>query len=205
MKRIEGFGELRLSWDGFAIGAWGPGIALVNSCQATAGFDGTDGEHVSRAEMEGRVFCTEIARFFQRHIPGFERSYLLDLGWQFVPRSARMIEGELEYVSPQDFEEREPTVPDPIFVTAQGGDRFDTPKQISYRVLVPKNVDNILAAGKCASGAVLFRSTGCCLAMGEAAGTASQLMSQTGIDNRNLNPDVLGSALRTQGVIFDLP
>jgi hypothetical protein len=205
VKRIEGFGELRLNWDGFAIGAWGPGIALVNSCHGMGGFDGTNGYHVSRAEMEGRLYCSEIAEFYKRHVPGFENSYLLDMGWQFVPRSARMIEGELEYTSQREFEEREAEVPDPIFVTARGGDLFDRPKQMSYRVLVPKKVDNLLAAGKCASSAALFRSTGCCLAMGEAAGTAARLMSETGVENRKLDAAVLASALRAQGVILDIP
>ena len=205
VKRIEGFGELRLNWDGIAMGAWGPGIALINSCHGMSGFDGTDGDHVSRAEMEGRIYCTEIAGFYKKYVPGFAESYLLDMGWQFVPRAARMIEGELEYASEQEFEASGAEVPDPIFITAPGGDLYGSPKQMSYRVLVPKKVDNILVAGKCASSAVIFRTTGCCMAMGEAAGTAARLMVETGESNRNLDPVGLGSKLRKQGTILDLP
>ena len=205
VKKIEGFGELRLNWDGFAIGAWGSGIALVNSCHAMAGFDGTSTEHVSRAELEGRIYCMEIARFMRKYLPGFEDSYLLDMGWQFVPRFARMIEGEFEFTSQDELRGKSRTYPDAIFVSARGGETYSEPRHMPYRVLVPKLVDNVLVAGKCASSANYFRSIAACMAMGEAAGAAASILAKSGVTNRDLDPKDLHRALRDQGVILDIP
>jgi hypothetical protein len=202
VKRVEGFGEMRLNWDGFAGGAWGKGVVLVNACHARSGFDGTKGEHVSRAEMEGRVYCMEIARFLKKYVEGFEAASLIDLGWQFVPRAARSIEGEYE-VTGEDVRETGRRFPDAIFVRGGMNEHYGEPDQIPYRVLVPKKVDNILAAGKCASGARFFRSIPMCMAMGEAAGTAAALMAERGVANRDVDIPLLQEKLKGQGVLFE--
>ena len=201
IKRVEGFGELRLNWDGFAGGAWGPGVALVNSCHAMAGFDGTNGAHVSRAEIEGRTYCREIAAFLKKYVEGFEESSVVDMGVQFVPRFARMIEGAYE-VTPDDLE-NERRFDDVVFLYKFGGERYGDYAQIPYRVLVPQGVDNLLVAGKCASSARYFRSIACCMAMGEAAGTATALMAEQGVANRDLQVSLLQERLVSQGVILE--
>jgi len=205
VKKIEGFGEMRLNWDGFAGGAWGAGVALVNSCHAMAGFDGTNGEHVSRAEIEGRIYCLEIAHFLRKYVDGFQASSLIDMGWQFVPRHARMIEGEYQ-VTQEDIQGAK-RFPDAIFLVGSGGvtARYGDFGQIPYRALVPKKVDNILVAGKCASEARLFRSIPCCMAMGEAAGAAAMLMAKHGVANRDVDIPLLQETLTEQGVILDMP
>ena len=203
VKKIDGFGELRLNWDGFAGGAWGPGVALVNSCHAMAGFDGTDGEHVTRAEIEGRIYCREIAEFLKKYVDGFQASSLIDIGQQFVPRFARMIEGEYE-VTAEDLRSAQ-RFPDAIFLYGSGGSRYGDYAQIPYRALVPKGVDNVLVAGKCASGASRFRSIACCMAMGEAAGAAAALMAKEGVANRDVDVSLLQETLTQQGVILDIP
>lgn len=203
VKRVEGFGELRLNWDGFAIGAWGPGVALVNSCHAMTGFDGTDGAHVSKAEEEGRIYCMQIARFLKKYVAGFADSFLLDMGWQFVPRSARMIEGEYEFQSQSDLQGEGKRFPDAVFITCRGGETFSKIHQIPYRVLVPKLVDNVWVAGKCASSARFFRSIAACMAMGEAAGVAAHLSARTGSSNRGLDVGLLQDTLKKQGVLLE--
>jgi hypothetical protein len=201
VKKIQGFGEMRLNWDGFAGGAWGPGVALVNSCHAMAGFDGTDGKHVSRAEREGRIYCMEIARFLVKYVPGFQSAFLIDMGWQFVPRHARMIDGEYQ-VTGKDVRGTGTRFPDAILLRGGVTVHYGEPDQIPYRVLVPKKVDNVLVAGKCASQARFFRSIPCCMAMGEAAGTAAVLMAERGVANRDIDISLLQKMLREQGVIL---
>ena len=80
---------------------------------------------------------------------------------------------------------------------------YGEPDQIPYRVLVPKKVDNILVAGKCASGARFYRSIPMCMAMGEAAGTAAVLMAERGVANRDVDIPLLQEMLRAQGVILE--
>jgi hypothetical protein len=56
--------------------------------------------------------------------------------------------------------------------------------QLPFRMLVPKGVDNLLVAGRCASmtheGQAAARASGACFAMGQAAGTAAAMAVRSG-------------------------
>jgi len=202
VKKFEGFGELRLNWDGFAGGGWGPGVVLVNACHTMRGFDATNGEHVSRAEVEARKYCVEIANFLKKYVPGFEQSFLIDMAWQNCPRHVRMIEAEYELTA-EDISGPGRDFPDTIYLFPDGRGSAQAHK-IPYRILVPKRADNILVAGKCAGGASRARSIPSCMAMGQAAGTAAALMARHGVTNRELDIHLLQTALRENGVILEL-
>lgn len=201
IKKVEGFGEIRLNWDGFAGGAWGPGVSLVNACHVMGGFDGTNGNHVSRAEIEARKGCFEIANFFKKYVPGYEDSYIIDMGQQTIPRHARMIQGLYE-MKHEDIVKRR-SFDDAVYLfhgLAMPGE----PTGVPFRILVPKNVDNILVVGKCASGAIYVRSEPSCMAMGQAAGTAASLMVKEGTANHRLDISRLRECLRNDGVILSM-
>jgi hypothetical protein len=78
--------------------------------------------------------------------------------------------------------------------------------QIPYRALVPKNVDNLLVAGRCISvthvalGSIRVMLT--CMVMGEAVGTAAVLSLREEVAPRDLNPNILQRQLEKQNVIF---
>lgn len=199
-KRIDGFGTMNLNNDGFAIGAWGPGIALVNTCNAISGFEGTRGDHVSRAEEEGRIYNMEIAAFYKKHVPGFEHSYVESIGWQFVPRHSRMIRG-MTVGTAETVNGEGCAVADPVYLFG-GMATFGKPNAIPYGVLVPQCVDNVLVAGKCASGSNHFRSIPSCMAMGQAAATAAVLIARDGGKSWNVNRTELRSLLLKQQVIL---
>jgi hypothetical protein len=77
---------------------------------------------------------------------------------------------------------------------------------IPYRVLVPRNVDNLLTAGRCVScthfalGSIRVMAP--CIGMGEAAGTAAVLSLQAGLTPRALDIGQLQQQLRSQGGIL---
>ena len=74
---------------------------------------------------------------------------------------------------------------------------------VSYRSLVPKTGENILAAGRClgAPDSVdTFRLICPCFVTGQAAGTAAALAAKTGISPRHLDVKRLQSVLRSAGV-----
>ncbi len=200
-KKVEGFGEIRLNWDGFAGGAWGPGVSLVNACHAMGGFDGTNGAHVSCAEIEARRNCLQIANFFRKYVSGFEDSYIIDLGQQIIPRHSRMIEGLYE-MNHEDIVKGK-TFDDTVYLF-HGLGMPGEPCGVPFRILVPKNVDNILVAGKCASGANYIRSQPSCMAMGQAAGVAAALMVRGSVANHQLDISELRECLRNDGVILNL-
>lgn len=205
LKVIPGFGILRPNWDGFAIGAWGEGIALVNISTCWEGFDPTRGEDVSRAEEECRKYNYEIANFLIKYVPGFENACLLDMGAQTVARHGVMIEGVVhggkEYV--EQAKERKTPLGDGIY-WAGGVGRFGEPVPVPYGVCLPQGVDNVFVAGKHASGASAYRSIPSCMAMGQAVGVAAALCARDGQKNLELDIEVLQSELRRQDVLLDL-
>lgn len=84
-----------------------------------------------------------------------------------------------------------------------GGGIPGFPRRVPYRIMVPKKVENLLVAGKCASGAVYVRSIVSCMAMGQAAGTAAALASRKGVSPQRIDIKDLQASLRRQGVILE--
>ena len=57
------------------------------------GIDGTNPEHLTRAEIEGRKQCQFIFEFMKKHCPGLENARLLQIASQIGIRETRHIEG----------------------------------------------------------------------------------------------------------------
>ena len=84
------------------------------------------------------------------------------------------------------------------------------PFMIPYRCLVPKGIENLLIAGRCISwthGALVnnARDMNTCMALGQAAATASVLAIENKVTPRKLDYKILEKDLRSQGVILDMP
>jgi hypothetical protein len=71
-------------------------------------------------------------------------------------------------------------------------------------MIVPKRVENLLVAGRCASmtheGQSAARASGGCFVMGQAAGTAAVLAGTTPI--QQIDPKRLQQALREDGCLL---
>lgn len=201
-KHIPGVGTLKPIWDGFAIGAWGEGVALVNICGCWEGFDPTRGDDVSRAEEECRKYNHEIANFLIKYVPGFENAFLLDMGAQTVDRSAVMIDGVVRGGGALMGTEKRP-LGDGVFWYG-GYRRYGPPVPIPYGVGLPRGVENLFVAGKHASGGVHYRGIVSCMAMGQAMGAAAALCARLGTANTALDVALLQDELRRQDVLLDL-
>ena len=74
---------------------------------------------------------------------------------------------------------------------------------IPYRCLVPKRVDNLLAAGLCISSEQQpyesHRAMAPIMAIGQAAGTAAALSALNGVKPRSLDVSLLQKTLIAQG------
>ena len=72
-----------------------------------------------------------------------------------------------------------------------------------HRSLLPKRVDNLLAAGRCGSadflGHAAGKSMGNMMALGQAAGVAAALCAAQGVTPRALSVPQLQAALRAMG------
>lgn len=166
------------------------GVVIVNTSRVQ-GYDPTDPQQLSEAEMLGRQQCAEIFRFLQRYCPGFEDAVRMDASPQIGVRESRHVKG-LYTLTAEDLV-RQRSFPDPI---ALGGYPIDihspehaetdsiqfaegTTYQIPMRSLLVAAPENLIVAGRCISATheamAAFRVTPIAMAIGQAAGTIAAL------------------------------
>ncbi len=198
------------------------GVTYHNMTRIT-GIDGTRAEDLTRAEIEGRRQARLMAAFFRKYIPGFERSALIATGSVGL-RETRRLCGVKTLTREDVMSARK--FPDAIASHAyyidmhnpdggfggesSSGDAYHPEEgdfyQIPYGCLIPERVDGLLVAGRCISAdrAALgsVRTTACCVALGQAAGTAAALCVKAGIEPRNLDPQKLRALLLEQNVFL---
>jgi hypothetical protein len=177
--------------------------------------NGIEPDDLTRGEIEGRRQAVEAFAFL-RTVPGFEKSYIVDLPPQLGIRETRRVVGGYQ-LSGEDvlgcasFEDSIGVNGWPIEAHVAGDVIFTFPpipesrgfNELPYRMLVPKGVDNLLVAGRCASmtheGQSAARVSGACFAMGEAAGSAAALALSGNTRPRDIAIGTLQQALRQQG------
>jgi hypothetical protein len=191
-----------------------PGEYRFNSSRLL-GYDGTDAESLTRAEVEGRKQVWELVHFFRNHCPGMQNSYLLDTASYVGIRETRRIVGDYvltleDLKGPTDFPDviamcgfyidiHNPDGPGQVHRETRLAPEYGIP----YRSLVPQKVEQLLVAGRCISadhialGAVRVMPPAC--ATGEAAGVAAALAVQQEIMPREVSVQELQDLLRRQG------
>ena len=169
-----------------------PGVVWCN-CPHMTGLDGLKVEDLTRAEVQGRHHIHQSVEYIRKHMPGFERCIVIDIAPQTGVRQTRMLEGEY-VITKEDLMERK-RFPDAV---ARGRD-YTTP----YRAIVPKQIDNLLVAGRhysaTSSAQKMSREIPPCMAMGEAAGVAAALALDAGVAVRDVDVKRLQAKLRAQG------
>ncbi len=184
---------------------------LIN-CTRVQGLDGTQVEDLTEAEEEGRKQVLMMAEFLIKSIPGFSRASVSAVGTQIGIRETRRIVGQYiltmeDVLQGRKFEDviaksgypidiHDPTGKGVTAASIQGDGVYDIP----YRCLVPLDVDNLLAAGRCISttheALATTRLTPSCMATGQAAGTAAALSLIDGVVPGELSIGRLQEQLR---------
>jgi hypothetical protein len=202
-----------------------PGEVWINMTRVK-GVDGTDPRSLSTGEIEARHQIKDLFTYLTRYVPGFERAYFTKTAPFLGIRETRRIGGLYtmtrdDVLACRRFEDAIAVASYPIDIHRPGdngctlewcGDCYDIP----YRSLVPRNVENLLVAGRCISttheamGAIRVMAT--CMAMGEAAGTAAALaiaddVSPAEVDIAALQRELLahGAYLRQTPVFAPQP
>ncbi|MEM1990125.1 MAG: FAD-dependent oxidoreductase [Thermoproteota archaeon] len=177
--------------------------------------DGTRVEDLTFAEVEARRQMMELVAFLKKNVPGFEKAYLLMSATQIGVRETRRIIGEYVMTGEDILKARKftdviargsypidihnPTGEGTVIKSPPPGSSYDIP----YRSLVPKNVENLLVAGRCISttheAQAAIRVIPIVVAIGQAAGTAAALAAKLNISPRKLNVQLLQKTLREQG------
>lgn len=179
---------------------------------------GLDPDEMTRGEIEGRRQAVQAFEFL-RTVPGFEKSYIVDLPPQLGIRETRRVVGGYR-LSGEDvlgcasFEDSIGVNGWPMESHVAGDVIFKFPpipesrgyNELPYRMLVPQGIDNLLMAGRCASmthdGQSAARVSGACFAMGEAAGAAADLALSGNTIPRDIAVEKLQQALQQQGAFI---
>lgn len=205
-RKVDGIGEIIHNLDGFTSGLWRKGEVVINAitfqCYPTARkeFDAFDIEHITKIEVAARKRVIELTNFLKKYMLGWENCYIVDTGAITMPRHVCMIEGE--YTLTLDDAQEGKKFDDAIFLAPYMRQRFAF--QAPYRMMLPKKIENLLVAGKCASGSTYVRAIPSIWAMGQAAGTAAALACRKGVTPRQLDISDLQETLREQGAKLDL-
>ncbi len=199
---------------------WRANVTQIRNPDGSA-LDGTDAEQLAAGELEGRRQIRDYIVFLRECVPGFERAYVLDIAPQVGIRETRRLAGE--YVLTGDdvlgcasFRDTIGVNGWPIERHVAGDVEWVWPpiprsrgfNQLPFRMLVPRRIDNLLVAGRCASmthdGQSAARVSGACFAMGQAAGTAAAAALRAGVAPRALDVGTLQAQLQRDGAYLGL-
>jgi hypothetical protein len=167
-----------------------------------------DIDEINRAELEGRRDMLLSYEFYQKHVPGFENSYITLSSMQLGIQGGQRVVGEYvltekDMVSDEVFED---TIA--IFPNNDNGENSARHPSvcIPFRALVPKGVEGLLVACRAYSSEYqhneYFNLIPHCIAFGQAAGTAAALAAKSGIKPGDIDFRLLQKHLLGQGVIL---
>src|ERR1700686_1257497 len=180
--------------------------------------NGLEPDDLTRGEIEGRRQVVNAFEFL-RTVPGFEKSYIVDLPPQLGIRETRRVGGGYtlsgeDVLGCSPFDDSIGVNGWPMEVHVAGDVIFKFPpipesrgfNELPYRMLVPERIDNLLGDGRCASmthdGQAGARVSGACFAMGEAAGTAAALALGGNMIPRDIAVEKLQQRLKQQGAFL---
>lgn len=173
--------------------------------------DGLDVEALTEAEtdLRGRMF--EVADMFRKHVGGCEGCYPAGPAPSVGQRRARAIRCDYELTQKDCTEGR--SFDDQIgcfgFIdNARYLVREAGAYGIPYRALIPRELDNVLIAGRMMTAELVAhnstRNTGCCLVCGQAAGTAAAMAATNECGSRDVDVGRLRGRLSDDGVLLSL-
>lgn len=193
-------------------------INVGNNLNHVYPFNGADNESRTRGEIEGRKSIARTLRWLNENVPGYEHAFVASVSPTVSARESRRILGNA-YITREDYV-RGVCPPDSVCYSfypidihrgtenAPLDNEFmaegDVPG-IPYGALVARGFDNLMMAGRIASGdrgaQSAFRVQASCMAMGEAAGTAAALACASGVSVDRLDPNALRKRLHDGGAI----
>ncbi len=190
----------------------------------TFGLDSTDERSITQALLWGRKSLVEYERYYKEYLKGFEQMELVATASQIGARESRRILGDY-VLNLDDFRSRA-VFPDeigrysyPVDIHAakpdlasyqQYADDFKNLRYgkgesygIPYRCLVPRQLANVLVAGRCVSTDRYLQSSirvmpGCFIT-GQAIGVAAAIAVQRGCDTRGVPVAELQRRLKETG------
>jgi len=202
----------------------GPGYGILNAGHIF-GLDGLSDRDLTKGMIQGRRKAQEYLNFYHNYVEGYENLTHMATAAILGIRETRRIIGEYvlnvdDFCAQQVFDDEIGRFNYSIDIHRSSPSQQDYEQLVEeftkgyrlglgesygipYRTLVPKSVDNLLAAGRCISTDRMvqgsIRVMPCCLITGHAAGAAAALCSQSDTAPRELNVQKLRTTLKEQG------
>src|SRR5262249_46541088 len=175
-------------------------------------YDGTDVNDLTRGEIEGRRQAILAIKALQHFAPGFETASLRNFGMTIGIRDTRKIVGRYNLT---EHDVREQARFDdsigifPEFIDGYGVLVLPTTGryyQVPYGALVPREIDNLLVAGRSVAGDQIshasVRNMMCCTVTGQGAGVAAAVSLKEGVSTSEVKVRDLQRELKRQEVRF---
>ncbi len=171
--------------------------------------DGTDPDDLTRGEIEGRRQAVLAVAALKRFMPGCEAAKLRNFGMTLGIRDTRKIDAiynmtETDVRGQARFYDSIGIFPEfidgyGVLILPTTGRYF----QVPYRALLPRQIDNLLVAGRSIGGDRIshaaVRNMMCCTVTGQGAGVAAALSIKTGQALDRLDVGLVQAELRRQG------
>jgi hypothetical protein len=183
--------------------------------------DALDALQLTRAEIEGRRQVFEYLDFFRTTVEGFGQAEIASIAPQVGIRETRRIQGE--YILQEEdvlkgrkfndaialgawpVEFHDPETGKIQWIFLEGVDDYYT---IPMGCLIPRDTDDLLVAGRCASATHIAQAStrviAQALAMGEAAGAIAALCVSSDTVPRRIPPEKVREELRRHGAILEV-
>jgi hypothetical protein len=170
------------------------------------GYSCLDVEDLTAVEIKSRQLMLKILAFYRQHIPGFESAWVMDTAPQMGTRHSRRLLGEKRVTRGEwTLGARHP---DEIGLCPAPTPQHPT-VSIPLGSLLPRGVENLLAAGRCLScdpaSHSFLREIPVCWVMGQAAGVAAATAANKGVNVRAVDVPSVQRELLKQGAILRVP
>jgi hypothetical protein len=197
-----------------------PGVVSVNMTNMI-NIDGTDVRDLTRGEIACRQQIPLIEDFLRKHVPGFEKCYVISSSSLLGVRETRHFKGEYTVTADDILAARqfEDWIATRCFFNfdihsldgpgldkdgAQQGFAQQRKYTIPYRACLPLKIEGLLLAGRNISGTHKahsnYRVMPICLNMGQGVGTAAALAALAGVTPRQVDILAVQARLIQQGV-----
>jgi len=194
IEKVDDFATLEIT----AKAPSGDPLLLRGRTRVNGRFHPGDGLALSRIQQKMWPFIYNYVRFLNKRVPGFENAYLFVVSPYFHARGGKSIDSV--YVVSIDDIMRSARFDDVVFIYYDDKRYFPGGCDIPYRMLVPKEIDGLLAAGRSAiKRGPQIRQRCFVQLMGQAAGVAAALAVKNNVEPREIDVKQLQKLLHSLG------
>ncbi|NLD73293.1 MAG: FAD-dependent oxidoreductase [Chloroflexi bacterium] len=172
--------------------------------------DGLDPDALTAAEVDLRGRMLSVADMFRENLAGCEGCYAAGPAPTAGQRRGRAIHADYEITQDDCTDAHKFGDAVGCYSFIDNGRHFVRDAgyyQIPYRALIPREVDNLLMAGRMMTVELVAhnstRNTVCCMICGQAAGTAAALAVHAGVTPREVDVEALQARLRAADVLLE--